>query len=64
VKYKHPKICMLSSDFHQLAIALATANEVLTKYRLDSMDQNPKGVIDLVGSATIKADKILKEVLA
>ena len=40
--------------------ALAVAYEVLTKYRLASTDQNPKGVTDLVWNALFLVENICK----
>jgi hypothetical protein len=36
---------------NQVSYALAVAYDVLSKHRLVGLDQNPRGVIDLVGSA-------------
>jgi len=44
--------------FDDMRYALAVAHEVLTKYRLVALDQNPKGVRDLVGSASHGAEQI------
>lgn len=44
--------------FDDMRYALTVANEVLTKYRLVALDQNPKGVRDLVGSAAHQAEQV------
>lgn len=44
--------------FFKMRVALAIANSVLEKNRFTGMDQNPKGVRDLVFSASFDADKI------
>lgn len=42
--------------FDQMRVALVIADDVLQKERFTGLDQNPKGVRDLVGSAAIAAD--------
>lgn len=44
--------------FVDMRIALMVADEVLQRVRFTGMDQNPKGVRDLVGSAAHAASQI------
>jgi hypothetical protein len=44
--------------FVAMRIALATADEIFETCRLNGTDQNPKGVRDLVGSASIQANRV------
>lgn len=41
----------------QVAHALEVAYDILSKYRLVGMDQNPRGVNDLVGSAHFAVER-------
>lgn len=42
--------------FDKMRIALAIADDILQRHRIDGLDQNPRGFRDLVGSARIAAD--------
>jgi len=60
-----PKIIGIEREVYlKLYDAVMTANAVLEKHRFDGMDQNPKGVRDLVGSAAIALERIkLSEII-
>ncbi len=54
------KMIIPAALFAQMVIALRTTNEVLQKHRLAGLDQNPKGISDLVGSTLLAAERFGK----
>jgi hypothetical protein len=52
-----------ASLFRKMRLALSLANRVLVEQdtRLESMDQNPFGVRDAVGSATLAVERYVKK---
>lgn len=41
----------------EIKIAVAVTHEVISRHRLAGTDQNPKGFVDLLGSAHLKLER-------
>lgn len=54
-------ICMSWDTFERIRMALVFADEVLKTTRFAALDQNPKGVRDLVGSARLVVDGMVRQ---